>query len=71
MDHLIQKCPSRLDCHLLDGAKYTMGSIILGKRFRELAPAARAKLRREIRLPISNNYAPHSSEVKTVRHTLV
>ena len=37
-----------------------MGSRILGKRLRETAPAGRAKLRREIRLPISNNYAPHS-----------
>ena len=24
MDHLIQKCPSRPQCHLLDGAKYIL-----------------------------------------------
>ena len=38
-----------------------MGSKILGKGLRENAPAGRAKLRREIRLPISNNYARHST----------
>ena len=24
MDHLIQECPSRLQCHLLNGAKYIL-----------------------------------------------
>ena len=39
-----------------------MGSRIIGKRVRESVPAGRAKLRREIRLPISNNYARHSTD---------
>ena len=55
---------------LLMDVEYTMGSRILGKRFHELAPAARAKLRREIRLPISNNYAPHSSSIAYKRRLI-
>ena len=39
---------------------YTLQSLIIGKRLRETAPAGRAKLRREFRVPISNNYARFS-----------
>ena len=39
------------------GSGNTQQSLIIGKRLRETAPAGRAKLQREFRVPISNNYA--------------
>ena len=39
----------------------------IGKRLRETVPAGRTKLRREFRVPISNNYA----RLSTCAHVLV
>ena len=36
---------------------YTLQSVIIGKRLSENAPAGKPKLPREIRVPISKNYA--------------
>ena len=43
---------------------FTLQSIIIGKGLRETAPAGRGKLRYEVRVPISNNYA----RLSTVLH---
>ena len=54
----------------LGNGKHTMQSKIIGKRLLENArTAGRGKLRREIRVPISNNYARLSTPRRTDRQT--
>ena len=52
---------ARLFCASCDQTPSTLQNIFVGKRLRETGPAGRGKLRREIRVPISNNYARRSS----------
>ena len=51
----IKYCLALPFCH-----QCTLQSMIIGKGLSETASAGRAKLPREIRVPISNNYAPLS-----------
>ena len=66
-EYSAKRCGSRLRVHGRRTQTHfkletcSMQSVILGIRLRETSPAGGRKLRRAIRLPISNNYARHSS----------